>query len=171
MKTILPVFLGVSLALAAAGAAGQAQMAEQKQVHLAIERQSLRDALNEWAKQTGFQLVSELSGEFVAPSVTGMLTPQAALDQLLAGTPLTYEWLTDRVVAIRDKTKASHARWQTSGDEHKQPRLELAQGDRPSAAERMAASSAVAGRRGSVDGGQSTDRVELEEIEIGRAHV
>lgn len=60
MKTILSVALGVTLALSAMEAGAQDKAADRK-VELAIEQQSLADALNEWAKQTGLQLVSPSS--------------------------------------------------------------------------------------------------------------
>jgi hypothetical protein len=72
MKRMLPVMMGVSLALAAAAAS--AEEPAQKQIKLAIQSQTLRDALNEWAQQTGFQLIfatSEETSQIVSPSVTG----------------------------------------------------------------------------------------------------
>jgi iron complex outermembrane recepter protein len=93
----------VSLALAAAAAS--AEEPAQKQIKLAIQSQTLRDALNEWAQQTGFQLIfatSEETSQIVSPSVTGTLSAEAALSRLLAGTKLTYEWIGETSVAIRE---------------------------------------------------------------------
>lgn len=110
MKSLLPVVVGVTLALAAA--TGTAAQADQGVLKLSIERKSLRDALNDWAQQTGYQLIAEIKGEFVAPKVEGELTAEAALQRLLEGTPLTYQWLGERWVAVNEKGKASPGAWQ-----------------------------------------------------------
>lgn len=106
MKTILSVALAVTLALSAMEASAQGKAADRK-VELAIEQQSLADALNEWAKQTGLQLVSQSSetmNSTVAPKIKGAYTAKGALEELLKGTSLTYEWVGERAVAIRAKS-------------------------------------------------------------------
>ena len=105
MKTILSAAVGALLAMSAVNARAQTKAA-QRNVELAIEQQSLADALNDWAKQTGLQLVSqssEMMNSTPAPAVKGSYSPQAALEELLKGTSLTYEWVSDRAVAIRSK--------------------------------------------------------------------
>lgn len=109
MKTILPVVVGVGLALAGAGAAARAQESAQKKVKLAIQSETLADALAAWAEQTDYQVISAVEETTVlsAPRIQGRLTPQAALDRLLANTSLTYAWLNDRTVAIRERVLAT----------------------------------------------------------------
>jgi iron complex outermembrane recepter protein len=129
MKRMLPVMMGVSLALAAAAAT--AEEPAQKQIKLAIQSQTLRDALNEWAQQTGFQLIfatSEETTRVMSPSITGTLSAEAALSRLLAGTRLTYEWIGERSVAIRERVAptSSSAGKHTDAEE---PRIRLAQLD------------------------------------------
>src|SRR5688572_14211095 len=104
MKTILGVLLAVTLMGSAAGVG--AETPTQHEIQLSIEQQTLVDALNEWAQQTGLQLVSptsEITYRLVAPQVKGKFTAQAALEKLLAGTPFTFVWLNERSVAIREK--------------------------------------------------------------------
>jgi iron complex outermembrane recepter protein len=106
METIRPILMGVAFALSAAGAS--AQVDSNQLVTLEIKSQVLRDALNDWAQKTGFQLIapsSELMKRLVVPAVAGDFTPRAALEQLLAGTPLTYELLDGRTVVIREMAK------------------------------------------------------------------
>ena len=117
MKTLLSAAIGTMLALSAMEAGAQNQSAERK-VELEIEQQSLADALNDWAKQTGLQLVSpssEMLNTKLAPRVKGTYSPQAALEELLKGTTLTYEWVSERAVAIKEKSKVVPAALKSSG--------------------------------------------------------
>lgn len=119
MKTIVPVLVGFSLALACA--AGHAHETAKDVLKLSIERKSLRDALNDWAQQTGNQLIAEINGEFVAPKIDGKLTAQEALDQLLEGTPLTYQWMGERLVAVKEKSLVAPAALKTNREGKQQP--------------------------------------------------
>jgi outer membrane receptor protein involved in Fe transport len=67
-----------------------------------IPAQPLDRALTNFAQTTGLQLlvVSELTVSRMAPSVSGMLTAEGALDQLLRNSGLTYHFVNDRTVAI-----------------------------------------------------------------------
>lgn len=114
MRTILPVFIAVGLALSAAAAT--AQEPAQREVKLAIEQQTLADALAQWAQQTGFQLISqvELTTVLTAPRLHGTYSAQGALDRLLEGTSLTYVWLNERTVAVRSRPPAVDQRSSTS---------------------------------------------------------
>jgi iron complex outermembrane recepter protein len=106
MKTLRPIFIGVALALSAAGA--NAQIDSTRLITLEIKSQVLRDALNDWAKQTGFQLISpssESMKQLIVPTISGAFTPRAALEQLLAGTSFTYALLDGRTVVIRERSK------------------------------------------------------------------
>ncbi len=70
-----------------------------------IESQPLGDALNAFAQQSGLQVVfySAIGEGLVAPRLSGEFSPQAALDQLLANTSLSYEFADARSVIIRAK--------------------------------------------------------------------
>ena len=102
MRTVFSVFIAVGLALSGAAVA---QNPAQREVKLAIEQQTLADALAHWAQQTGFQLISqvELTTVLTAPRLHGTYSAQAALDRLLEGTSLTYVWLNERTVAVRSR--------------------------------------------------------------------
>lgn len=107
MRTTLSAIVSATLALVAIES--EAAAPAEREVQLAIEQQVLADALNAWAQQTGLQLVSpssEVTNRIVAPQVKGVFSAQAALEKLLDGTPVTYVWLNERSVAIREKTQA-----------------------------------------------------------------
>lgn len=118
MKTIVPVLVAVTLALASA--AGHTQDTAKDELKVSIERKNLRDALNDWAQQTGNQLMAEIKGEFIAPKIEGKLTAQEALDRLLQGTPLTYQWMGERLVAVKEKSLVVPAALQSTSKEGKQ---------------------------------------------------
>src|SRR5688572_7067085 len=69
-----------------------------------IESQSLRAALQAFAKQTGLQVLRRdedvpVEG-MIAPRVQGELSAREALDLLLANTEFTYEFINDRTVRV-----------------------------------------------------------------------
>lgn len=102
MKMILSAVVGATLALSAVHASAQGRPAE-KEVALAIESQTLADALMQWAEQTGFKLMSphmELAKQLPAPRLHGTYSAQRSLEELLAGTPFTYAWVADGAVTI-----------------------------------------------------------------------
>lgn len=106
MKSILSAVVGATLALSAIEADAQATPGE-RQVSLTIESTSLATALDKWAQQSGFQIfVQDWEGakNLPARSLKGTFTAQDALEQLLAGTSLTYVWISDKAVSIRKKT-------------------------------------------------------------------
>ncbi|HEY6644432.1 TonB-dependent receptor [Povalibacter sp.] len=67
-----------------------------------IEAQPLRQALSEFAKQTGLQLIyaSDDAEGHIARQVANGLTPAEALEQMLDGTGLAYEFVNNRTVRI-----------------------------------------------------------------------
>src|SRR5581483_10533493 len=73
-------------------------------VTVAIEQQPLRTALMRLAEQTGLQILrreEDASADGItAPRLVGEMSPQEALDRLLANTGLTYRFLNDRTVRI-----------------------------------------------------------------------
>jgi outer membrane receptor protein involved in Fe transport len=78
-------------------------------VMLHIGAAPIGDALNEFAKQSGLQVVlySELAQGLTAPALEGTFTPRDALDRLLARTNLAYEFINPRTVAVRQKAGGS----------------------------------------------------------------
>ncbi|QIL74332.1 TonB-dependent siderophore receptor (plasmid) [Diaphorobacter sp. HDW4B] len=93
-----PLALALALALAWSAAplcaqtpqASQAPATMGAEVPFQLEAQPLAKALNHWARQTRMQLFvqqSLVAGK-QAPAVSGMLSPRAALDRLLAGSGL-----------------------------------------------------------------------------------
>lgn len=179
MKTILSAAIGAMLALSAIDAGAQAKAADRK-VELAIEQQSLADALNEWAKQTGLQLVSstsEMMNTTVAPRVKGEYTAKGALEELLKGTSLTYEWVSERAVAIREKSPIVPAALQSSDADRKQATVPIARFSGETGKERRVAandqSDSGAGEstprnRGERDRGNAE---ELEEVVVTGTHI
>src|SRR5687767_15633237 len=83
--------------------------AEEPNLRLDINSQPLGAALNEFARQSGLQvfLTAEDGSGVVARKVSGTFTPQGALDALLSGTGLVYEFLNDRTVAVRAGSRSS----------------------------------------------------------------
>lgn len=71
-------------------------------VAFSIEAQPLEDALAEFARQSGYQLLfqSDVALEQNAPRIDGSLTPQSALDALLENSGLRYKFLNPRTITI-----------------------------------------------------------------------
>src|ERR1700754_2107193 len=66
-----------------------------------IDAPSMVQALMQFTEQSGLQLASPTPGtdNIPAPRVIGDYTPTAALDRLLAGSGLHYEFANDRTVS------------------------------------------------------------------------
>jgi len=73
-----------------------------QKVALNIESQPVGDALNELGRQTGLVIIvySSVGRGVNAPRITGKLTPEHALDRILANTGLRYEYLDAKTVAV-----------------------------------------------------------------------
>lgn len=174
MKTILSVALGVTLALSAMEAGAQDKAADRK-VELAIEQQSLADALNEWAKQTGLQLVSpssEMLNSTLAPRIKGAYTATGALEELLKGTSLTYEWVGERAVAIREKSPVVPAAFKSKSTEDSPIRVARLSGAAESATSDVTDPPSV--RDGSVPTirlRRGIDAEEVEEVVVTGTHI
>ena len=86
--------------MATIAAPGNAQTVQARTTEMLA--QPLNQALSTFAKQTGLQLiyVSDLAQGQDSKPIPAGLSPQEALTQLLAGTPLTFEFLNDRTVRI-----------------------------------------------------------------------
>lgn len=116
MKSILSAVVGATLAFAAIEAGADGTYGE-RPVALVIESKTLAEALDQWAQQTGFQIFVrdwELAKRLQAPALKGTFIARDALKQLLDGSPLTYEWVGDKAVSIRERRKVtSPASWQS----------------------------------------------------------
>jgi len=101
MNKAVSAFVASSL-LAVCGAASAQQTGN---VRLAFDIQSkgLEAALTEFALATNLQVLfqSDIVPNQPAPRVSGSLTPEAALDQLLAGSGLRYQFVNHNTVTIR----------------------------------------------------------------------
>lgn len=84
-------------------AAGMAVAAEPSSVALDIPAQPIGDALNDFARQSGLQVVMRPEdGEAItAARVVGSYTPEEGLKRLLANTGLSYKYLNERTVAVK----------------------------------------------------------------------
>lgn len=77
---------------------------EQPALSLEIPAQPLREALNEFGRQSGLQVVfiqTDVDASLVAGGLAGTYSVQEALERLLANTGLRYEFLNERTVAVR----------------------------------------------------------------------
>ncbi len=77
-------------------------------VQLTLERQPLAEALSQLASASGLEIVfysSAVEG-LTAPTMRGTLSVRAALDQLLEGTGLQYEFMGERRISIRTRPSA-----------------------------------------------------------------
>lgn len=81
-------------------AEGQAEAAK---IELRIAAQPLDQALQEFSKQSGMQIIffANLTSGLQSPEVTGKYTVADALEQLLAGSGLTFRLINARTVEIR----------------------------------------------------------------------
>ena len=98
LRIVVACAFVVSFAAGAVGA-GDAQA----QYRLKIESQPLGTALQEFAKQSGIQIIffSRLAEGREARALEGSYTLTAALEYLLAGSNLTFEVINDRAIEIR----------------------------------------------------------------------
>jgi iron complex outermembrane receptor protein len=100
MKGIQRLFWGFTAALLNA-ASDDSAAAGPSEVPFDIQPQRLDDALLDWARQSGWQVILPTPPEdMVTPLVKGRRTPLRALEQLLAGTQVTYFLLSERYVGI-----------------------------------------------------------------------
>jgi iron complex outermembrane recepter protein len=174
MKRLLSALVGATLVLT--GIVGSAAEADRDVLRLSIERKSLRDALNDWAQQTGYQLIAEINGEFTAPAVEGRLTAQEALERLLAGTPLTYQWMSERLVAVKEKRTSPASLQATSAEVKERTASDVA---RTSGDERRVQLAVTESRSGQDDEGSRNEQTprdaseveELEQIVVTGTHI
>lgn len=97
--------LVVAIALAAMSVGkGLADEPNRNRFSVDIQPQPLHAALQEFARQTGLQVLrrdEDISVEgIIAPRVQGKLSAQEALDRLLSQTSLSYEWINEHTVRV-----------------------------------------------------------------------
>lgn len=94
--------LSISIALVFGLASPQA-MAQNTAVQISLPAQPLSQALLQLGRQTSLQIFypQELVRGMKAPAVTGNLTPERALRQLLQGTGIVYSRQDDRIILSR----------------------------------------------------------------------
>ncbi|QHE83638.1 TonB-dependent siderophore receptor [Hydrogenophaga sp. BPS33] len=105
-----PLPLALVLAIAFSAPALHAQTGGGTPVQIRIAAQPLAQALNDWARQTGLQLVvqqSAVAGKN-APAISGPLSPRQALDRLLEGSGLSGRF-EGRLVTIEPVPRAGEA--------------------------------------------------------------
>jgi hypothetical protein len=73
---------------------------------LDIQPQPLGAALQEFAKQSGIQIIffSKLTDGHDAPALSGKYTPETALSALLQGTGLTFHQIDSKTIQVEPKT-------------------------------------------------------------------
>jgi iron complex outermembrane recepter protein len=86
------------------GAAGMVLAQENPAYTLNIDSQPLKEALKDFAEQSGLQIVfySDLAAGFKAPAVKGTLTTDEALGELLKNTQLTYRRINSNTVEVSE---------------------------------------------------------------------
>jgi Secretin and TonB N terminus short domain len=101
VRVLLCAF-AVSLACVSGGARA-VHSAESTVYRLTIASQPLGAALQEFARQTGTQVIffSRLTDGLRAPALDGQYTIRSALTALLANSPLTFRMINSRTVEIR----------------------------------------------------------------------
>jgi iron complex outermembrane receptor protein len=84
-----------------------------KEYSLSIPQCPLSIALDEFSKQTGLQIAAEIKTQQVRDlqvgPIVGKMTPDAALEQLLAGSGLTFIWQNDSTIRIYSEIREPRA--------------------------------------------------------------
>jgi TonB-dependent siderophore receptor len=101
--------MAISMALLSATPSVAGQQEKQQPVALTIEAAPVGDALNELARLTGLQIMlfADVSRGITTAKLAGTYTPTAALDKLLQGTGLRYEFIGANSVAVRAAAEAT----------------------------------------------------------------
>lgn len=87
---------------------GATQSEEPEKYNLKIDSQSLGSALQEFARQSGVQIIffSQVTEGFRSPALDGQYTLANALQMLLAGSNLTFRVINYKTIEIRPLTAA-----------------------------------------------------------------
>lgn len=108
--SVISAAISAALLTAAPLAVTQAQQGQPTApMALTIEAAPVGDALNDLARQTGLQIMlfADVSKGITTPKLSGTYTPAAALEKLLQGTGLSYEFISANSVAVRAKGGAA----------------------------------------------------------------
>lgn len=152
----------VSAALLFFASVAGAQQPEPVRITFTIQSQPLPDALNAWAQQAGLQIIwpsNSEAGQFMAPRLSGAFTAEAALQQLLSGSGLTYVFVDSTTVSIRQRTPSGGA---AAGRQSEDRRVPTAQGS----VDKVAADENLASRRQ-----REAASEELEEVVVTGSHI
>ena len=141
-------------------------------IALSLPAQSLRDALNGLAGQTGLQIIytaDDVAPNLTAPRLEGSYTPAAALDTLLKNSGLTFEFLNSRTVAIGSAAVTTKAGWARTSKVSSSPAessivLARAEGAEP-------ASTLTESTPQSTTSSDSDKPVRLEEVVVTGSHI
>lgn len=100
-------FVAICLAWTLNGRAAPAQAVDQT-FDLRIAEQPLDEALQEFSRQSGMQVIffSSITAGIQSPGVKGKHTVASALEELLAGSDLTFRVINARTVEIRKRDLA-----------------------------------------------------------------
>lgn len=168
--------VALALGLLAGGASGappQAAEPSDSSLKLQIEAQPLREALNEFGRQSGLQVVfiyTDVDPALMAPDLRGTYSTRSALERLLANTSLVYEFINPRTVAVmrreepRERAEATSAAMRASGY------IRLAQSDAPSSSADLGHEGGV-GSRDTGDAETGRSREVVEEIVVTGTHL
>ena len=93
----------IALALVCASLFPGAMRSEERAYTLHIARQPLDSALQEFARQTGIQIIffSYLTDGQRVLALDGTYTVDVAMNALLAGSMLTFRWVNPKTIEIR----------------------------------------------------------------------
>lgn len=76
---------------------------DERKSYFNIESQPMVEALNEWAQQSGLQIIvpeNEKTSSLISPPLEGRFSPQRALELMLVGTSLPWSYINPRTIAI-----------------------------------------------------------------------
>lgn len=134
MKRLMLALIGMGGWYAVTASAQQ-----DREMQFAIEPQALTQALNELAQVAQLRLIGPASAtrNLRSRELRGTFSPRAALERLLDGTSLTYDFVDSQTVAIHPRPDAPAPGWQTTGASDS--RLRIAQLVSQSAGETAAA--------------------------------
>lgn len=106
-------------ALAGAAVPRHAAAEQPPTLSLEIPAQPLREALSEFGRQSGLQVVfiqTDVDAGLVAGRLAGTYSAKEALERLLANTGLRYEFLNERTVAVRAGTPQAQGASRKAGE-------------------------------------------------------
>lgn len=89
-------------------------------IALDIKPQTVAEALTDWARQTGLQVIVPIGPQtdrLLLAHIRGELTARSALEQVLANTELTYEFINARTVVVRERPRVVIKRVEVPGAE------------------------------------------------------